>query len=232
MFYKDFSIYTQIKYKYLCKGDANMLYVKTNKGLIPIEDYLNIQAIQNGFSDYEDLRHNKISVDISPKDIVDVTYGEKSQIQSNYTAGQTLYINPDIDMRSIKDSMQLDSGQTIASLKSENSYVSIEVRGEVKVWYNDKGDPGDGEYYTSPSQFPKELKELIENNPDWYTSPHVYISENNWFEIFAGEDENDPIPTSDVIDIEGSTMQQLFEALDEFAKEYEIEQNNDLEQEI
>ncbi len=209
-----------------------MLYVKTNKGLIPIEDYLDIQAIQNGFSDYEDLRSNKISVDISPKDIVDVTYGKKNQIQSNYKAGQTLYINPDIDMRSIKDSMQLDSEQTIASLKSENSYVSIEVRGEVKVWYNENGPAEDGEYYIYPSQFPKGLKELIDNNPDWYVSPHIYISENNWFEIFAGKDENDPMPTSDVIDIEGSTMQQLFKALDDFAKEYEIEQNNDLEQEI
>lgn len=42
-----------------CKSE----YVKTNMGLMPLEDYYDIQARQMGFDSYEDLRDNGYSID-------------------------------------------------------------------------------------------------------------------------------------------------------------------------
>ena len=46
------------------------MYVKTNMGLIPVEDYLDIVARQSGFDDYKDLKAHGLSVNIDEKDIV------------------------------------------------------------------------------------------------------------------------------------------------------------------
>lgn len=137
----------------------------------------------------------------------------------------TFWLNPDIDMTKIKDSMQIDSGTTIATLKTKNHFISLEVRGEVKVFFNpDKnGEPTDGDYYTSPSEFPQELKDLIAENTEiyrkdedtkgiehtWSLDDRVYISENNWFEIFREEDEDDPVPNADIVDAEGLTPEEI-----------------------
>lgn len=134
-----------------------------------------------------------------------------------------------IDLREIKDSMQLDSEQTIATLKMENKTASLEVRGDVKVFWNpDKDeDPGDGECYTQPSEFSQELKDIIAGKKTiyrkdgdtegienmWTLDDRVYVSENNWFELFVTNDENDTFPISDVVDVEGYNATQIFELM-------------------
>lgn len=47
-------------------------YVKTNMGVMPLEDYLDIQAAQAGFEDYEDLKANGYSIDTSNLSIIQV----------------------------------------------------------------------------------------------------------------------------------------------------------------
>lgn len=121
------------------------------------------------------------------------------------------YINDDIDMTKIADSMQLDSNQVIASMRIGDMEASIEVQGEVKIWWNEEGNPFDGEYYIYPSEFPEKLKELIaagytDDGLHWTLDPRLYISENNWFEVFYGTG-------TDVVDVEGYTPAQLFEML-------------------
>lgn len=49
-------------------------HVKTNMGLMPIEDYLDIQARSYGYSSYESLRSDGMTIEVNEKDVaVDVT---------------------------------------------------------------------------------------------------------------------------------------------------------------
>lgn len=49
----------------------NMLkYIKTNMGLIPYEDYLDIKAQQYGYDDYEELKSDGLCITVSESDIV------------------------------------------------------------------------------------------------------------------------------------------------------------------
>ena len=79
------------------------------------------------------------------------------------------------------DSMLFDSGECIAEMECEFDNgdlctISLEVRGEVKVYFND-------EPYRYPSDFPPVLKELIKTNPRWWDEEdYVYVDMNNWFE--------------------------------------------------
>lgn len=128
------------------------------------------------------------------------------------------HLNTDIDLREIKDSMQLDSEQTIATLKSGERWASLEVRGDVKVFWNPNinsgtGTPHDGNFYAYPSEFPQELKDLIKEDPYWTTDERVYVSENNWFELFIYENKNDVCPAADVVDVEGCSGAQIFEMM-------------------
>jgi hypothetical protein len=43
------------------KGEIKMM-IKTNIGEIPIEDYLDIKALQYGFDDYADMKSNGFSL--------------------------------------------------------------------------------------------------------------------------------------------------------------------------
>lgn len=110
------------------------------------------------------------------------------------------------DMINIKDSMQFDSGTTICRLQKGKDIIEIEVRGHVTVDWCSEGDftnyPSDR--YKYPSDFPKELKELIKNDNNWMNDPRVSVIENNWFEIFLNGDE-----AYDVVDVEGNTPEQL-----------------------
>ena len=125
----------------------------------------------------------------------------------------------DIDMRNIKDSMQLDSEQIIASLEAGEKRATLEVRGDVKVWWNpyvgdpDYPSPYDGEYYTYPSEFPEELKDLIKTENYWETDERVGVSENNWFELFIYRDKEDRCPMATVVDVEGYNGAQIFEMM-------------------
>lgn len=127
-----------------------------------------------------------------------------------------VWVNPHIDMSSIKDSMQLDSYQDIAYLKDANINitVSIEVRGEVKVWFNRHGgNPFDGEWFSTPSDFPKELKTLIAENNRWYEDERLFIDENNWFEAFVEAPMTRIQFDSELVDIEGMSTEELTQFL-------------------
>lgn len=87
------------------------------------------------------------------------------------------WVNPDINMESIKDSMQLDSRQTICTLTdNQNNQVSLECLGDVKIIWN-------GEVFRTPSSFPNELKKLIAENDLWYQDKHLEIIESNYFDV-------------------------------------------------
>jgi hypothetical protein len=53
-------------------------YVNTNVGLMPVEDYLEIKAVQYGFESYEDMRAQGYKIDI--EQTVDVQEDEKGHI--------------------------------------------------------------------------------------------------------------------------------------------------------
>lgn len=140
-----------------------------------------------------------------------------------------LSFNLNKDLTNIRDSMQLDSEQNIATLKAGDYLVTIEVRGAVKVWFNPdtSGESGDGTYYSSPSEFPQELKDIIAGDAKiyrkdgdndgidyiWTLDDRVYVSENNWFELFIFDGEDDSMPVSDVVDVEGMTPSQVFDTM-------------------
>ena len=87
------------------------------------------------------------------------------------------WINPDINLEDIKDSMQLDSRQTICTLTdAQNNQVSLECLGNVKILWN-------GESFHSPSSFPSELKKLIAKKATWYTDKRLEIIESNYFDV-------------------------------------------------
>lgn len=48
-----------------------MKYVKTTRGIIPMEDYLEIHAVQHGFHSYEELKEAGYSIEIPESDIIE-----------------------------------------------------------------------------------------------------------------------------------------------------------------
>lgn len=48
-----------------------MKYVKTTRGLIPLDDYLEICAMQHGFHSYEELKEEGYSIEILESDIIE-----------------------------------------------------------------------------------------------------------------------------------------------------------------
>ena len=49
-----------------------MKYIKTNFGLVPLEDYLDIKSAECGFESYDDLIDAGYNIEISEVDIVEV----------------------------------------------------------------------------------------------------------------------------------------------------------------
>ena len=119
------------------------------------------------------------------------------------------------DLTNIHDSMQLDSNTVIAELVDDKDVirVSLEVKGEVKVFWNPDGDPFDGNYYNYPSEFPEGLKKLIAEDDQWFENEHLYISENNWFEVFFFDEFGSDLGISEVVDVEQEDPQALEETL-------------------
>ncbi len=133
--------------------------------------------------------------------------------------GNKLYINPDIDMTKIRDSMQLDSGTVIAEMEMPDAFVSLEVQGDVRVRFSPEAIPsGFDELYTRPSSFPEELMCLIageeqahsKDTENWMNDERVHVFANNWFELFIGKDRGDPCPEAYVVNAEKSTIEDLY----------------------
>lgn len=123
-------------------------------------------------------------------------------------------------LEDIKNSMELDS-QTIASIAMPNGdCFSLEVCGEVSVFY-------DGKVYTAPSDFPEELKkiarerklyecdkETADGNPLWY------VSFNNWFEVSCSTESDYGV----MVDAEGYGEKEIYEVLASCINEYYLEE--------
>lgn len=75
----------------------------------------------------------------------------------------------------VKSSMELDSGTLLASLEAGNVIVELEVRGDVRVEYQD-------DIYKAACQFPEELLKAFHDGSA-FNDPDVRIIDNNWFEL-------------------------------------------------
>lgn len=126
-----------------------------------------------------------------------------------------------VDLINVGDSMELDSGQIIAEMQYGNISASLEVRGDVKVTFDDQT-------YLCPSDFPQKLKEMIHTDRNWYNSKSVYVSENNWFELFVSCDGS-AFPDADCVDAENlkpiDVFGLLYEAIVSKIKELKGDKN-------
>lgn len=110
------------------------------------------------------------------------------------------------NLENVKDSMQFNSNTEIALLTLGNGKTaSIEVGGEVMVEWN-------GERYSSPSEFPQELKNLIETDDRWEDDERVYIHNNNWFELFYNASDSCP-EHCEVVDVERKSKKEIYELM-------------------
>lgn len=136
-----------------------------------------------------------------------------------------LHFKNNIDLSNIKDSMQLDSDQVVAELKTDNFLVTLEVKGFVTVLYNPdpNGDAEDGQVYNSASEFPPELMDIFAQGKA-NELPNVCVNENNWFEAFVEFTKTNEsarvLINSELVDAEELNEQEVFEMLYDIYKEY------------
>ena len=129
------------------------------------------------------------------------------------------------DLSNINDSMELESGIEIARLENDKYAVTLEVRGEVRVVFDD-------EVYKSVSQMPDELVQLFHDGKA-YDDERVYVDMNNWFEVFFWEKKGKKLVWtnwSDEDDFGGFSVKAIEAVLRHYMKDYidEWEQfNND-----
>ena len=133
--------------------------------------------------------------------------------------------NPKIDLTRINDSMELDSGQCLASLKVNGYEITLEVRGSVNVTYNPNSETTyeGGDVYRYASDFPTDLLQMFHDGKT-ADAPNVYVDENNWFEVFVEKDGK--FIDSEVIDAEGMNPAELFSMLWETYQDY-VKDSND-----
>lgn len=135
------------------------------------------------------------------------------------------FINEAIPLDEIRDSMQLDSNQTIAELKAGVWSITLEVRGQVRVvWAPDiENNPEKTEVYTQPSDFPDELMAVFAEERNTADDPSIFVDDNNWFEVFI--EKNGKFLNSYVSDPENLHPDTLFgilwDAYEEAKKEFE-----------
>lgn len=123
------------------------------------------------------------------------------------------YVNRDVDLSTIHDSMEIDSDTVLALLQCGDTEIALEVVGEVMVRFNkDGGDPVDGECYGSPSEFPEELLTLIKTGDIWY-NPSVNVTLNNWFEMMCEDRSTGRFDSYVVDDAERKKIPEQFEML-------------------
>lgn len=117
-----------------------------------------------------------------------------------------------IDLREVKDSLELVSDQTVAKLETDDALLYLDVRGQVAVSYKD-------EIYYNYNAFPTELKTLIHEDPTWYLlNEDVRIVSSNWFEVFY-EGTNGDYWSDDCEACEGLKPNQVFAVLFDYYTE-------------
>lgn len=139
------------------------------------------------------------------------------------------------DLSQYTDSLLFD-GETIARLETEEYAVTIEVIGDIRIFYRDN-------LYKCSANFPNELKEIIKNGKVLEHS-EVEIIDNNWFEIDVYErNKNDEYELiyDEVFEEDVSTMDKdklkeyMIHHLKDYLEKDEIEisdtlnSNNDLD---
>lgn len=73
-------------------------FVKTNVGNIPLNDYLEIKATQNGFDSYKEMREEGVSIDIPKTNLGNIKLDEIVTMEENNTT--TLYFTAPKEMLS------------------------------------------------------------------------------------------------------------------------------------
>ena len=118
------------------------------------------------------------------------------------------------------ESLLYDSGTLFAKCSKEGYEAVLKTVGDVRILFSNDGKPIDEDrhncdIFKTPSKFPDELRELIENGQ--LDSPKIIVGNNNWFEIFFYRyDYGKPILVySDFCDADGSTYEELKEILEE-----------------
>lgn len=120
-----------------------------------------------------------------------------------------------VPVSELVDSMLLDSGQYVATLKYKGFEANIRVCGEVDVEY-------EGSDYKAACQMPEELLAKFRDNSA-YSDPDVNIIDNNWFEVFIDKDDK-WTGYSEVIDMdstENDIQWSLMYIIDYYINEYE-----------
>lgn len=83
------------------------------------------------------------------------------------------------DLKEMVDSILFDSGTVIATIECRkgNKKVCMELRvaGYVSIIYKEQS-------YHTAFEFPKKLKEIIKNDPQWWEHRDIILINNNWFE--------------------------------------------------
>lgn len=143
------------------------------------------------------------------------------KIQFNYS----LPIAPE----EVADSMQFDSGQSLAELRYDGWLASLEVRGEVRVVWNP--DPGGttegGTAYRHASDFPEDLMDVFAHpeKHDRESMQNLFVDDNNWFEVFVEKDGR--FVESFVVDLKDYKPETVLETLMFYCREcrkYELEE--------
>lgn len=130
-------------------------------------------------------------------------------------------------LKGIVDSMQIDSGTRIAKLETDKYILSLDVVGDVRVFWNP--DPNkswrdhDSEEYRRPSDFPDELMQLFAEHRA-YGLENLSIDNNNWFEATISKKSTGEIVYEDVWDVEnetsGSILDSMYDVINEYEKEF------------
>lgn len=101
-----------------------------------------------------------------------------------------------IPMNNIISSLQLDSGVEIAELSDDRFRITIVVLGEVRLLWSPDPKTAPIHVYTTPSQFPAELKEIIANELEEKEMSMPIAEDRNWFEmVIIDKKDNNIIDT-------------------------------------
>lgn len=118
------------------------------------------------------------------------------------------------DCSKISDSLMLSSETTVAKLTYKGHEATIEVRGDVKVAFNQNEDESEApDIYRDISEMPQELKNLISTG-EVYADRRVLVDDNNWFELFYKEH-------AECVDCEYMSPDALKELIFEYVMAYE-----------
>lgn len=116
------------------------------------------------------------------------------------------------DVTKINDSLLLDNGTVIATGYDESTEYSAEifVNGDTKLYF-------DGVCYKTPSEFPEELRQLIQKRKI-FDSDRIELEYGNSFEIAIYSPEDEEL-YSDTIDAENMTSDELKELMKEILED-------------